>query len=589
MDSGLIWLEGRPTGSVLTYNPKSNEYIDIAPQYQPSGGLAYGGGEFQSRKGIIVFVNKDGCIFQTSIKNHTSQLPITDGGSVSSPTISKDGKFILYLQSDGKSDSINVVDLTKPDSSARLVYGADFYMQPVWHPEGEQIAWVEWNAPNMPWDGALLKTAQFDRKTNRISDIHIIAGYLDTPVFQPEFSPDSKHLSFLQAAGDRDELVILNLKTGVRKVLLRDKILITPAWSLGQRVYGWSSDSKSIFCIYQEKGEFGVMELDLENSTNTELDLFPYSNFSQITVSPVDMSFACIASAPMISTRILKWEKGIIQIVRSSLEFDISPQEISSPQPVKWQASTGEPVHGYYFPPQNSKFSSEGLPPAVIHIHGGPTSQVDSSFSFDTNFFTNRGYAVLVVNYRGSTGYGRNYQQALNQHWGEYDVEDTVSAAHFLVANDLANSKQLVIKGSSAGGYTLLNVLIRYPNLFKAAICSFPVANLMTIINDTFKFEAHYYDSLIGPFPEEKEKYINWSPITHIDKIRTPIILFHGDSDPVVPSSQSEEIVDALTANNVPHRYHLFKGEGHGWKKAETLETYYNMIEQFLLENIIKT
>jgi dipeptidyl aminopeptidase/acylaminoacyl peptidase len=146
-----------------------------------------------------------------------------------------------------------------------------------------------------------------------------------------------------------------------------------------------------------------------------------------------------------------------------------------------------------------------------------------------------------------------------------------------------------VIKGSSAGGYTLLNVLIRHPNLFQAAICSFPVANLMTIIDETFKFEAHYYDSLIGPFPEEKVKYINWSPINHIDKIRTPIILFHGDSDPVVPSAQSAEIDEALTANHVPHRYHVFEGEGHGWKKAETLESYYNMIEQFLLDNIIKT
>ncbi len=589
MDSGLIWLEGRPTGNVLTYNPKNNEYIDIAPQYKPSGGLAYGGGEFHTRNGVIVFVNKDGCIFLTSIDNHTSQLPITEGGSVSSPTISPDGKFVMYLHSDGKDDSIRVISLTKPDDSNCLVEGADFYMQPVWHPKGDMIAWVEWNAPNMPWDGALLKTAQFDRKTNRISDIRIIAGDLDTPVFQPEFSPDSSYLSYLQGAEDRDELVILNLQTGVRKVLLRDKILITPAWSLGQRVYGWSSDSRSIFCTYQEKGEFGVMELDLKNSTNTDLDLSPYSNFSQITVSPVDISFACIASAPMIPTRIIEWKKGEIRVVRSSLEIDISPQEISSPQPLEWKTSTGESVHGYYFPPQNSKFSSEGLPPAVIHVHGGPTSQVDSSFSFDTNFFTNRGYAVLVVNYRGSTGYGRSYQKALNHHWGEYDVEDTIGAAHFLVENGLANPKQLVIKGSSAGGYTLLNVLIRHPKLFNAAICSFPVTNLMTIINDTFKFEAHYYDSLIGPFPEEKEKYINWSPISHIDKIRTPIILFHGDSDPVVPSSQSEEIVEALTANNVPHCYHLFKGEGHGWKKAETLETYYNMIEQFLLENIIKT
>jgi dipeptidyl aminopeptidase/acylaminoacyl peptidase len=587
-DSGLLWLEGRPTGSVLTYNSKKNKYIDIAPQSQPSGGLAYGGGEFHTRLGIVVFVNKDGSISQTSIDNHANQLSITDDVSVSSPAISGDGKYILYLQSDGKDDSINILDITRPNNLSRLVYGADFYMQPVWHPEGELIAWVEWNAPNMPWDGTIIIKAQFDKSTRSISAIQNIAGDTNTPVFQPEFSPDSNFLSYLQAAGDRDELVILDLHSGVKSVTLKDKIMITPAWTLGQRVYGWSSDSRSIFCIYQEKGEFGVMELDLENSTDKELDLSPYSNFSQITVSPIDMSFACIASSPEIPARIIEWNNGEVRVVRSSLDLDISPREISYPQPVEWKTSTGEVVHGFYFPPQNSKFSSDGLPPAVIHIHGGPTSQVDSSFSFDTNFFTNRGYAVLVVNYRGSTGYGRNYQQALNQHWGEYDVEDTVSAVHFLIESGLANPKQLVIKGSSAGGYTLLNVLIRYPDLFQAAICSFPVANLIAIINETFKFEAHYYDSLIGPFPEEKEKYINWSPINHIGKIRTPIILFHGDSDPVVPSSQSEEIVDALTANHVPYHYQLFKDEGHGWKKAETLETYYNLIEQFLLENIIK-
>jgi dipeptidyl aminopeptidase/acylaminoacyl peptidase len=584
---GLLWLEGRPTGTVLVCRSKNNDYIDIANQYHPSGGMAYGGGDFTTRNGLIVFVTKDG-LFQTSIHNQVHQILKTDNGSLSSPIISPDGRFVLYLHSDGKDDSIRSLNLTTPDDSECLVSSANFYMQPVWHPQENMVAWVEWNVPNMPWNGTVIKTGQFDKNTGNISSIQTIAGGITTPVFQPEFSPDSKYLSFLQGAGDRDELIVINLHTGVRSVLLKDKILITPAWSMGQRVYGWSPNSGTIFCIYQEMGNFGVIELDLENSTLNELDLSPYTTLSQITVSPVDMSFACIASSPEIPTRIIEWKNEEIRVVQSSLEFDISSQEISSPQPVEWKTITGEPVHGFYFAPQNSKFTSDGLPPAVIHVHGGPTSQVDTSFSFDTNFFTNRGYAVLVVNYRGSTGFGRNYQKALDQHWGEFDVDDTVSAAKFLVESGLANPNQLVIKGSSAGGYTLLNVLIRYPDLFQAAICSFPVANLMTIISETFKFEAHYYDSLIGPYPEEKAKYINWSPINHIDSIRTPIILFHGDSDPVVPSSQSNEIVDALHINHVPHRYQLFQGEGHGWKKAETLETYYNMIEQFLLDNIIQ-
>jgi dipeptidyl aminopeptidase/acylaminoacyl peptidase len=144
-----------------------------------------------------------------------------------------------------------------------------------------------------------------------------------------------------------------------------------------------------------------------------------------------------------------------------------------------------------------------------------------------------------------------------------------------------------VIKGSSAGGYTLLNAIIRYPDLFRAAICSYPVANLMTIIDETFKFEAHYYDSLIGSYPQEKDKYIDWSPINHVNKIHTPMILFHGDSDPVVPSSQSAQIAEALKANHVPHIYQVFPGEGHGWRKSETIETYYKMINRFLIEYVL--
>jgi hypothetical protein len=185
--NGLLWLEGRPTGSVLVHGSKNTDYFDVAPQHQPHGDLAYGGGEFHTRNGMIAYVTKDSSIYRTSIQDQSSQLLLTEVGSISSPNISPDGKFVLYLHSDGKDDSIKLINLTKSEGSVRLLCGADFYMQPAWHPEGNMIAWVEWDAPNMPWDGALLKTAQFDRITGRISDIRTIAGDTKTPVFQPEF------------------------------------------------------------------------------------------------------------------------------------------------------------------------------------------------------------------------------------------------------------------------------------------------------------------------------------------------------------------------------------------------------------------
>ena len=584
---GLLWLEGRSEGSVLVHTADNSPETDVAVHYQPRGGLAYGGGEFHTRQDLIVFVNKDGRLFRTSIQKDICH-PITPGfGSSSSPAISPDGHFVLFIHSDGKDDSIGLADLEKPEWPVRLVYGADFYMQPVWHPEGDRIAWVEWNNPNMAWDGSTIKLAKFDRTARTVRDIRTIAGDAGTPVFQPEFSPDSRYLSYLTGAGDMDELVLMDLASGNKMVLLENKVMITPAWTHGQRVYGWTADSKTIFCISQNNGLSEILEVGVEDNSIRALDPSPYSIFSQLSVSPTNNDLCCLASSPTEPTSIIRISSGKARVIRSSMDISQLKGEISSPNPLQWTGRTGETIHGNYYPPLNSKFRSEGPPPTVIHIHGGPTSQADPGFAFDTTFFTNRGYAYLALNYRGSTGYGRDYQKALNQHWGEYDVEDTISAVHYLIENGLADPTKLVIKGSSAGGYTLLNSLIRYPELFRAAICSFPVANLLTIIDETFKFEAHYYDSLIGPYPQEKQKYIDWSPIEHVDEIRTPMILFHGDSDPVVPSSQSTQIVEALKTNHVPHTFKLFSGEGHGWRKAETLKTYYQMIELFLKDYVL--
>lgn len=579
---GLVWLEGRSTGSLLMHLPDSGAGLATAPSIQPRSGLAYGGGEFSTIGNSILYVNKDTGIHRTS-STADEPGPISHGfGNVSSPCSSPDGRYILFLHSDGKEDSIGLVDTQSQGWPIRLIFGADFYMQPVWNPAGDTIAWVEWNIPNMAWDGSVIKTARFDPASNTVSDIQTIAGDAGTPVFQPEFSPDSKYLSFLQGAGDRDKLVILDLQSGSKTTLLKDMVLIPPAWVHGMRVYGWTTDSRKIYCICQQPDGASIYEIQVGTGIAAPVDLAPYCSFSQISTSPKDDSFACIASASLIPGNIIRWKGGKVAVVRSSLERNFSAVEIPSAQPVSWKNGTGETIYGLYSPPLNSRYESDGLPPAIIHVHGGPTSQVDGSFSFDTAFFTNRGYGILVVNYRGSSGYSRSYQQALNHQWGQVDVEDTVSAAGYLVENGLANPDQLVIKGGSAGGYTLLNTVIRYPGLFRAAVCSYPVANLLTIIAETFKFEAHYYDSLIGPYPEEKAKYIDWSPITHKEKIRTPMILFHGDADPVVPPSQSAEIAAALQENGVQHVYKVFSGEGHGWKKAETLETYYSMIESFL-------
>jgi len=247
----------------------------------------------------------------------------------------------------------------------------------------------------------------------------------------------------------------------------------------------------------------------------------------------------------------------------------------------------GEPVHGLFFPPHNPSFEATGEPPLIVNIHGGPTSQVRAFFNPKAQFFATRGYAFLEVNYRGSTGYGRSYWQALNGAWGVYDVEDALSGARHLADQGLVDGTRLVIMGGSAGGFTVLQSLVDHPGSYKAGVCMYGVANQFTLAAETHKFEARYSDKLLGPLPEAADLYRARSPIFHADKIQDPIIVFQGEDDKVVPQTQSDEIVASLERRNVPHEYHLYAGEGHGFRKTETIEHFYNAVERFLKQYVI--
>ena len=247
----------------------------------------------------------------------------------------------------------------------------------------------------------------------------------------------------------------------------------------------------------------------------------------------------------------------------------------------------GGEVHGIYYAPKNEDFEGKGKPPLIVLVHGGPTSQRGASFDGQAQFFTSRGWAVLQVNYRGSTGYGREYRDVLKNNWGIYDVQDSVSGATHLVESEKVNRDKLVIMGGSAGGFTVLKTLEDYPGFFKAGICLYGVANQFTLVADTHKFEERYSDYLLGGLPEAAAVYKERSPIFFADKIQDPIAIFQGEDDKVVPKNQSEEIVAALKQNGVPHEYHLYPGEGHGFRKTETIEKFYTTVEKFLHQHVI--
>jgi dipeptidyl aminopeptidase/acylaminoacyl peptidase len=245
-------------------------------------------------------------------------------------------------------------------------------------------------------------------------------------------------------------------------------------------------------------------------------------------------------------------------------------------------------VHGLlYLPPGVGQPGETALPPAVVRIHGGPTSQAVASYNQAAQFFATRGYAVLDVNYRGSTGYGRAYMEALRGRWGICDVEDAVSGARHLAAAGLADSGRIVIMGGSAGGYTVLEALCRAPGLFRSGICRYGVARLFALAADTHKFEERYLDSLVGPLPAAAALYRERSPLFHADLLQDPIAVFQGEIDQVVPRAQSDSIVESLRRRGVPHEYHIYAGEGHGWRKSETIEAFYAAVERFLRQHAL--
>ena len=585
----LVWLEGRSDIGMLVANQKFEAGTDLNGEISCKGGVGYGGGEFSVRNHLVVFAGKDGRLYRRGLDPQTPRALTPTYGSVAAPQISSDGKYVVYVFSDGENDALGVVDSEGVNWPQKIAQGADFYMQPVWHPNGEMIAWVEWDHPNMPWDGTRLKIALLEfNQLPVVNQMQTIAGDENTVIFQPEFSPDGHWLSYLTSAGDWDALVLVNLSNMEKRVVYQPVglHLLEPAWVQGIRTYGWNADSRSIYLLQNQSGFGSLWQLDIFTGEAKKIDTGEYTWFSQISVSTTG-EVALIATSASIPSRIIVGDGKSWRVAARSSAENIPSTFLSTPQAISWSAQDGTTIHGMYYPPENPNFIGEGKPPAVVYIHGGPTYQVRAGYSATTAFFTSRGYGWLDVNYRGSTGYGHSYKNLLRERWGDVDVEDAVGGTRVLIEAGFVNEKQLVILGGSAGGYTVLNSLIRYPGVFKAGICNYGVSNLFMLDMDTHKFEAHYNASLIGKLPEAAEKYHAWSPVFHADKIRDALAVFQGAEDKVVLPNQFEVIVEKLRRQGVPFIYQLYEGEGHGFRKNATLLDYYQRVERFLIENVL--
>jgi dipeptidyl aminopeptidase/acylaminoacyl peptidase len=454
------------------------------------------------------------------------------------------------------------------DSGRVLVSGNDFYSSPRLSPDGSSLAWITWNHPNMPWDDTELWVSNLgtDGSLNRIQRV---AGGPNESIQQPTWSPDG----VLHFISDRSGWWNLYRWRGNQIETLHemDAEFGTPQWAFGIGTYAFASPER-IICAYASQGDWHLAELDTTNLKFQPIDS-PYTEIVYLRAEAEHVVF--LGGSPTKLESIIEFSLAARQfrVLHTPRSESIDPPYLSTPKAIEFPTSNGEKAYAFYYPPKNRdlKPPQGERPPLLVISHGGPTSATNSTLHLTTQFWTTRGFAVVDVNYRGSTGYGREYRQRLYEQWGVVDVDDCVNAAKYLVKAGLADGNRLAIRGGSAGGYTTLCALT-FRDTFKAGASYYGVSDLEVLDKETHKFESHYNVKLIGPYPEQRDLYRERSPIHFANRISCPMIIFQGLEDKIVTPSQAELMVQSLRANRLPYAYLAFEGEQHGFRRKENIK-----------------
>jgi dipeptidyl aminopeptidase/acylaminoacyl peptidase len=455
---------------------------------------------------------------------------------------------------------------TAPAAGVVLASGADFYSDPVLSPDGTQLAWLQWDHPNMPWDGTSLFLADLDARGVPKAPVRV-AGGPEESIFQPSWSPDGR----LYFVSDRTGWWNLYRQQGSvsEPVHAMQAEFGKPQWVFGMTTYAFQSDNRLVV-TWSEQGRWRMGLLNLEPRRLERLDLALDPLEALVSTS---RAAYFVGGSPTEGPAITRVSYGGVEaeILRRSREDTLEAAYVSAPEAITFD-SAGQETHAFYYPPANPAFEAPAgtAPPLLVLSHGGPTGATDPVFDAEVQFWTTRGFAVIDVNYGGSTGYGRAYRKRLNGQWGLVDVRDAVNAAKHLVAAGKADPARLITRGGSAGGYTTLAALT-FHDTFKAGASYYGISDLEVLAKDTHKFESRYMDSLVGPYPATQGTYRERSPIHFVDKLNCALILLQGLDDKVVPPSQSQMMADAVRKKGLPVAYVTFEGEQHGFRKAENI------------------
>jgi dipeptidyl aminopeptidase/acylaminoacyl peptidase len=574
------WSESRPSEqgrSVIVRRSADGTVTDVlpAPWNARTRVHEYGGGAWTVSGGTLWFTEfTDQRLYRLDPDSDTP-IPVTPEPDVPSGVrhadldVTAEGVLAVretHTADGGPADVVNEIVRVGTDGTEVLVSGPDFVAAARPAPDGS-LAWLQWDHPYMPWDAAQLVVRAPDGSET------VVAGGPGESAVQPEWDADGG-LWFLSDRTDFWSLYRWRSGSDAELVLDVGSDIAGPQWVFGQSRYALLSDGR-IALAYGRAGSDRLAVLDRDGGLR-ELDL-PYGTFRYLTAQGT--AVVCVAGSPSSEPVVLRVDvdSGSQEVLRPARDLGVDPAWFSRPEHVTFPTEdrgTGiAEAHALVYPPTNPEVSApEGeLPPLMVIVHGGPTAGAVPVLDVEIQYWTSRGFCVADVDYRGSTGYGRRYRDALQGRWGVLDLDDVVACARYLADSGRVDPARMAITGGSAGGYTTLAALTMRPGTFTAGASHYGVADLGALARETHKFESRYLDGLVAPWPSGADVYAERSPINHVDALDTPLAVFQGDEDEVVPPDQAEAIVAALRKKGVPHAYRLFAGEQHGFRKAENI------------------
>lgn len=571
-EGGRVTVVSRKHGDLLAQPKADGSKWNARHQVHEYGGLSWLGFEYNGRVHLLFSEKSDQRLYLTDIGGEPRAItpPSPEGEShrYADLLIVGDEIWCIREKNRGVKAERDLVAISFEGAIRTLESSSHFYSRPRISPDGSKLAWTCWEHPLMPWDGTELRVA--DVVDGNLRNIRTVLGGAEESVQSHIWRGSDRLVAISDASGWWNPWEVTT--TGIAHQLVAEETEWGgPEWQLGYHSLEPLNDDTAVALKGDpEKSEFVLLNL---NNGSYEQIVSDFTQFNPTFSVNGDFINAHGASPRSMSAIIALSisQRHEVEVV-TNVPAPIDPKYFTNPRSISVPGKNGRTVHAIFHPAHNPDFTATEKPPLVVTAHGGPTAHVSAVAKLKFAYYTSRGISVVDVNYGGSTGYGREYRNLLRGQWGVVDHEDVISVVEALVVAGEVDASKVAITGGSAGGYTVLNALMR-SNVFAVGADHFGVADLTPFVDDTHDFESRYLDSLIGPYPEREDLYLERSPSTYADQLTTPLIIFQGADDPIVPPNQSQYFRDVCIRKGLKYKYFEFEGESHGFVKAETIIT----------------